>query len=79
MASPFSIFRKHQKAFLAIAAVLAMVVFVFADLFTSWMSSDPRSSGTEVVTSWKGGKLTISRAFQSAAATLFPERSSYEY
>ena len=35
MASPFRIFRKYQKAFLAIAAVLAMVIFVFADLLTS--------------------------------------------
>ena len=58
MASPFSIFRKYQKAFLAIAAVLAMIVFVFADLFLSWGTTSPADSGSQVVTSWKGGQIT---------------------
>ena len=59
MASPFGIFRKHQKAFLAVAAVLAMIIFVFADLLTSAISS----SGGEnkrlamTVASWDGGSM----------------------
>ena len=49
---------KYQKAMLAIAAVLAMIIFVFADLFTSSFSSPGGSSSPEVnVTSWDGGAL----------------------
>ena len=59
MASPFRIFRKHQKAFLVVAGVLAMFIFVFADLFTSYISQPPGRSGNEVVTSWKSGSLTV--------------------
>ncbi|MCH2114292.1 MAG: MSCRAMM family adhesin SdrC [Pirellulales bacterium] len=60
MASPFYYFRKHQKAFLAVAAVLAMVIFVFADLLSSAVLSsrgkDPRSDMT--VATWNGGSMT---------------------
>ncbi len=59
MASPFYYFRKHQKVFLAVAAVLAMVVFVFADLLTSAISTrgrDPRQSLT--VARWDGGSMS---------------------
>ncbi len=59
MASPFRIFRKHQKAFLVVAGVLAMFIFVFADLFTSYISQPSGPSGNAVVTSWKGGSLTV--------------------
>ena len=60
MASPFSYFRKHQKVFLAIAAVLAMVIFVFADMFTSMISAPSESSsGNEVFLQWDGGELTM--------------------
>ena len=59
MASPFRIFRKHQKAFLAIAAVLAMIIFVFADMFTGYISQSGGSSRDTVVTTWTGGKLTV--------------------
>ena len=60
MASPFYIFRKHQKAFLAVAAVLAMVIFVFADLFTSAVFSS-RGQNKRLgmtVASWDGGAMT---------------------
>ncbi len=60
MASPFRIFRKYQKAFLAIAAVLAMVIFVFADLLTSAVFSS-RGEGKRrgmTVASWDGGSMT---------------------
>jgi hypothetical protein len=59
MAHPFRYFRKHQKVFLAIAAVIAMFVFVIGDQITAYIgqgggSRDPN----EVVVSWKGGKLS---------------------
>ncbi|MCG8450047.1 MAG: hypothetical protein MI725_10780 [Pirellulales bacterium] len=59
MASPFRIFRKYQKAFLAIAAVLAMIIFVFADLLTGALSS-PASSGRDNLTlaTWDSGSMT---------------------
>ncbi len=59
MASPFRFFRKHQKAFLVVAGVLAMFIFVFADLFTSLVSRPGGRSPNTVVTSWDGGKLTV--------------------
>ena len=58
MASPFRFFRKHQKAFLVVAGVLAMFIFVFADLFTSFVRQPGGRSPNAVVTSWDGGKLT---------------------
>jgi len=58
MASPFRFFRKHQKAFLVVAGVLAMFIFVFADLFTSLVGRPGGRSPNTVVTSWDGGKLT---------------------
>ncbi|QEG34930.1 hypothetical protein [Bythopirellula goksoeyrii] len=58
MASPFRYFRKHQKAFLAIAAVIAMFVFVIGDAMFGYIgqsgdSSNPRA----IVAEWKGGSL----------------------
>lgn len=58
MASPFSIFRKHQKAFLAVLALLAMIAFVFLSgpVFDSLTSSAVRNP---VVVSTKSyGNLT---------------------
>lgn len=59
MAHPFRYFRKHQKVFLAIAAVVAMFVFVIGDQITAYIGQgsggrDPN----QVVASWKGGKLS---------------------
>lgn len=59
MAHPFRYFRKHQKAFMAAAVVVAMFVFVIGDQITAMIGQggggpDPK----EVAASWKGGKLT---------------------
>ncbi len=59
MAHPFRYFRKHQKAFMAAAVVVAMFVFVIGDQITAMIGQggggpDPK----EVVASWDGGKLT---------------------
>ena len=57
MASPFSIFRKHQKVAYAILTIACMVVFVFAGPFTR-SSNNPATGGrgTEVAT-WKFGTI----------------------
>jgi hypothetical protein len=57
MASPFSIFRKHQKIAYAILTIACMVVFVFAGPFTR-SSNNPATGGrgTEVAT-WKFGTI----------------------
>ncbi|MDZ4658776.1 MAG: hypothetical protein SH868_14465 [Bythopirellula sp.] len=60
MAHPFRYFRKHQKAFLAVAAVVAMFVFVIGDQITAIIGQggggrDPST----VVASWKGGKMSL--------------------
>ena len=60
MASPFRYFRKHQKAFLAVAAVVAMFVFVVGDAIFGYIGqSRGNSNPNTVVADWKGGSLTI--------------------
>ena len=60
MAHPFRYFRKHQKAFLAVAAVVAMFVFVIGDQITAIIgrSGGGRDPNT-VVASWKGGQMSL--------------------
>jgi len=58
MASPFHFFRKHQKAFLVIAGVTAMVVFVFADLLMSTLGQGGGRRNNETLVTWDGGSLT---------------------
>jgi hypothetical protein len=62
MASPFRYFRKHQKVFIAAAAVLCMFVFVLSDWLMSLVRNAADGGGgqrspTTVVASWEGGKL----------------------
>lgn len=63
MASPFRFFRKHQKAFLVIAAVIAMFVFVVGDALTGFfvgsMGGQRGRSVNTTVASWDGGSLTL--------------------
>jgi len=62
MASPFYLFRKYQKAFLVVAGVLAMFIFVVADPLMSWLQSSSggggQRSGKAIVATWDGGKLS---------------------
>jgi hypothetical protein len=58
MAHPFRYFRKHQKAFLAVAAVLAIFLFVIGDAMFGYIGQDAGPDPNKVVASWKGGKLT---------------------
>lgn len=59
MASPFRLFRKHQRAFLAVAAVLAIFLFVIGDALMGCVGQAPAGSGgpNVVVTTWDGGEL----------------------
>jgi hypothetical protein len=58
MASPFRYFRKHTKAFMATAAVLAIFIFVVGGALNSGggSRSDQRDANATVAT-WKGGSL----------------------
>lgn len=60
MASPFGYFRKHQKAFLAVAAVIAMFVFVIGDAIFGYIGqSRGNSNPRAIVAEWKGGSLNV--------------------
>jgi len=63
MASPFYLFRKYQKAFLVVAGVLAMFIFVVADPLMSWLQSSSGGGGSRnaktVVTTWDGGSMNL--------------------
>lgn len=57
MQSPFTIFRKHQKAAMAALTLMAMFAFVFLDQMTR--NSGPRqASGGEIAVETNFGKLT---------------------
>jgi hypothetical protein len=58
MAHPFRYFRKHQKVFMAFAAIIAIIVFVAGDYFTSMMGQSGGPNPKQVVATWKGGSLT---------------------
>ncbi len=58
MAHPFRYFRKHQKAFMAVAVIIAMFVFVIGDYMVASIGQGGGQSPSEVITSWKGGRLT---------------------
>jgi hypothetical protein len=59
MSSPFRYFRKHTKAFMAVAAVLAIFIFVVGGAISSSTQSGGggQHAGATVAT-WNGGSLT---------------------
>ena len=59
-ANPFAVFRKHQKALLAVAGVLLMLVFVIGQPLMQWFGGSGR--GTDrVVVRWDGREVRESR------------------
>lgn len=64
MASPFRVFRKHQKTLLVVAGVILMFVFVLGDSLmgligrTAGGGGNPSDSPRAVAVSWDGGELT---------------------
>jgi hypothetical protein len=61
MASPFRYFRKHTKAFLAVAAVLAIFIFVVGDAISRGSYGGGGDGGTQTVATWNGGKLNVAQ------------------
>jgi hypothetical protein len=57
MASPFKVFRKHQKAWLAVLTIMAMFSFVFLGMVGQLMGPQQRQNPVVVRTA-KYGKLT---------------------
>lgn len=64
MASPFRAFRKYQKAFLVVAGVVLMFVFVLGDPLSQYLRSHstgpggPARSPNAVAVKWNDGQLT---------------------
>jgi hypothetical protein len=62
MASPFSIFRKNQRLWMAGAVLIAILSFVVAPMLQSFSdyggSTSGRRSGTDVAASWAGGSIS---------------------
>ncbi|MEE8452242.1 MAG: SurA N-terminal domain-containing protein [Thermoguttaceae bacterium] len=59
MASPFSIFRKHQKVMIAVLGVLAMFAFVFLSMIQDWVGTRGGAvSNPVVVKTTRYGDLT---------------------
>ena len=69
MASPFSVFRKHQKFLMAVACLLAIIAFVFLPILGETLGL--RSSGpvNKVVVTSKYGDLRESDRERFAAGT----------
>lgn len=64
MASPFNVFRKHQKVIIVAAGVLCMFVFVIGDVLFQLVPSGPRGGASDydfddVAVRWEGGELTL--------------------
>ena len=60
MSSPFAIFRKNQKLWMAGAVFIAIVAFVIAPMlqyFTGGNSRSPRGGENPVLASWSGGSI----------------------
>ncbi len=62
MASPFAIFRKHERLLMAIAGVMAMIAFVFFDPLFGMRSG-------------RGGARTLSSPRPSSTATSMRQTS----
>ena len=57
MASPFSVFRKHQKAMLAVICLMAMISFVFLPIIGQSFRSISGGAANAVVVSSRFGDL----------------------
>ncbi|MFN9436146.1 MAG: hypothetical protein ACK6DC_14575, partial [Planctomycetota bacterium] len=60
MASPFSIFRKNQRLWMAGAVLIAILAFVVAPMLESFSgySQGMRPGAGNVAASWYGGSIT---------------------
>ena len=61
MASPFTIFRKNQRLWMAVAVLIAILSFVVAPMLQSFTGSGPvvgRKDALATAASWSGGSLS---------------------
>lgn len=64
MASPFSVFRKHQRTLIAVSGVILMLVFVVGDPLSMFIrgggGGGPQGNmaADAVAVRWNGGKIT---------------------
>ena len=63
MASPFRVFRKHQKAMLAVLGLMAMIAFVFLPIIMDQMATRSMENPV-VVTTTQYGDITRSQLWQ---------------
>jgi hypothetical protein len=66
MASPFEIFRKNQRLWMAAAVLVAITSFVIAPMLQYFMDggTNGRSGPNPVVASWSGGAMRVSQIEQ---------------
>jgi hypothetical protein len=76
MASPFRYFRKHTKAFMAVAAVICMFLFVFSSGGGGRNSQDEagRRRANATVATWNGGSLTEGQLAMLVQNRLFTDQ-----
>ena len=58
MASPFSIFRRHQRVSLAVLGVVVMIGFVVLPAIIQMQQYSRGRTNNPVVLKWNGGQLT---------------------
>lgn len=66
MASPFEIFRKNQRLWMAAAVLVAIISFVIAPMLQYFMDggTNGRSGPNPVVASWSGGAMRVAQIEQ---------------
>lgn len=66
MASPFEIFRKNQRLWMAAAVLVAIISFVIAPMLQYFMGggTNGRSGPNPVVASWSGGAMRVDQVEQ---------------
>jgi hypothetical protein len=66
MASPFEIFRKNQRLWMAAAVLVAIISFVIAPMLQYFMDggTNGRSGPNPVVASWSGGAMRVDQIEQ---------------
>lgn len=58
MASPFSVFRKNQRLWMAAAVFVAICAFVVAPMLSSFQKPQGRNIEETLAASWNGGSIT---------------------
>ncbi len=68
MSSPFSIFRKNQRVWMAALVVVAMVSFIILPMFSTVMDQQGGYTNNATAVRWKNGSMSISEVETLAAS-----------